>query len=168
MSARVLTPAPPASARPLTQTVLAYRCETTATGLTGSREVLLAVHRASTPRLAARWLRVEAERLARRFSLDPQSSTMRDAPLSIVDPTYPRPDDALRAWRHSETEYERAIRVLSAGDAYLISISDYDARYCLNAYPVPARGPSAPPAPAARSRFTLGGSGRHRRAPFRA
>ncbi|GAA3237400.1 hypothetical protein GCM10010493_06160 [Streptomyces lavendulae subsp. grasserius] len=156
-----LTLAPPASRPPAAHTALAYRCEAVATDLQGSREVLLATYRATTPRLAARWVRAEALRLVRLLCPQPESPSLRNAPLVVVGDAAPRPDLALLGWTANDAEYERTISALGAGDCFLLGVNDYDARYTLNVYPLPTRNPipTAPPT----SALTRAAMGRHRR-----
>lgn len=138
--------APPASVRPLMRSPMAFRCEATAHGLSGTREVLLATYRGRSPRLAARWLRAQAFRLARLLSPDPGAVFLRDAQLVTAGPDVPRPDAELRAWASSDQAYEHALRALAAGRAFVFTVTDYDARYSLRMYPLPTRRP-APPQP---------------------
>jgi hypothetical protein len=135
----VLTISPPAVVRNSTRSLLAFRCEATAHDLDGSREVLLATHRGRSPRLAGRWLRAEAHRLARLLSPDTEALTLRDAPLRATDPDTPRPDVELRAWAESDQAYEHALSALAKGRAYVFTVTDYDARYSLRVYPLAAR-----------------------------
>ncbi|WP_228034719.1 hypothetical protein, partial [Streptomyces spongiae] len=126
---------------------IAFRCEATAHGLGGTREVLLATYRGRSPRLAARWLRAQAVHLARRLSLDPGAVFLRDAPLITTWPDVPRPDAELRAWAESDQAYEHALRTLAAGGAFMFAVTDYDARYALRVYPLPTRRQAPPQAP---------------------
>ncbi|WP_411144723.1 hypothetical protein [Streptomyces sp. x-80] len=158
----MLSFAPPATTRTTTQPALAYRCETTATALDSTREVVLATYRASTPRLAVRWLWSQAEHLA--DLLDPNPAALQDAPLLLVAAAAPHPGDDLRAWARDTTEYERSLRALAAGDAFLLAVTDYDARYSITAHPLPMGHPSQNPAPVGCHSPSPAGAGRHRRA----
>ncbi|BCM68164.1 hypothetical protein EASAB2608_03498 [Streptomyces sp. EAS-AB2608] len=148
MSPAVLTLAPPASARAPMRSPIAFRCEATAHDLSGSREVLLATYHGRSPRLAARWLRAEAHRLARLLSPDPDARFLREAPLTAAGLDIPRPDAALRAWADDDRAYEHALRSLAAGRALTFTVTDYDARYSLRVYPLPTHRPTLPQAPA--------------------
>lgn len=165
MSRAVLMLAPPASARPSMRLPLAFRCEATAHDLSGTREILLATYRGRSARLAARWLRAEAYRLARLLSPDPATLSLRDAPLITAGPDSPCPDAELRAWADSDHAYEHALRSLATGRAFVFTVTDYDARYSLRVYPLPTRRQAPPqaPVPARCPPHFPAGTGRHRR-----
>ncbi|GHI02501.1 hypothetical protein Scel_08220 [Streptomyces cellostaticus] len=165
MSRAVLTLAPPASARASMRSPIAFRCEATAHDLSSSREILLATCRGRSPRLAARWLRAEAHRLARLLSPTPDALFLRDAPLTTAGPDFPRPDADLRAWADDDRAYEHALRSLATGRAFMFTVTDYDARYYLRVYPLPIRRQAPPPAPvpARCPPHSSAGTGRHRR-----
>lgn len=162
MSQAVLTLA---SARATMRLPMGFRCEATAHDLSGSREVFLANYRGRSPRLAARWLRAEAHRLARLLSPNPDALFLRDAPLTSAGPDIPRPDLDLRAWADDDRAYEHALRSLATGRAFLFTVTDYDARYSLRVYPLPTRRPAPPqpPVPARCPPHSPAGTGRHRR-----
>jgi hypothetical protein len=85
MTAAVMTHRPLPPPRPLRHAAVAFRCETTATALDGgAREVILATYRATTPRLAARWLWSQAERLADLLDRTPAAPQLQDAPLTTA------------------------------------------------------------------------------------
>ncbi len=144
---------------------IAYRCEATAHDLRGAREVLLATYRGRSPRLAARWLRSEAHRLARLLSPPAEAAYLQDAPLTTAGPNTPRPDVELSLWASNDQAYEYALRTLAAGRAFSFTVTDYDARYSLRVYPLLTRRPSFPqaPFPAGGPPRTPAGKGRHRR-----
>lgn len=155
----------PASARPPMRAPIVFRCEATAHDLSGTREVLLATYRGRSPRLAARWLRAQALRLARLLSPDPGALFLRDAPLVTAGPDVSRPDAELRAWADSDQAYEHAFRALAAGRAFVFAVTDHDARYLLRVYPLPTRRPAPPQAqsPAWCPPHSPAGTGRHLR-----
>ncbi|MBT2421304.1 hypothetical protein J7F01_35290 [Streptomyces sp. ISL-22] len=126
---------------------IAFRCEAVAHDLSGTREVLLATYRGWSPRLAARWLRAEAFRLARLLSPHPGAKFLGNAPLTTAGPDVPRPDAELRAWASSDQAYEHALRTLAAGRAFIFTVMDYDARYSIRVYALPTRRPAPPQAP---------------------
>lgn len=142
MKPAVPMPASPASARASLRPPMVFRCEATAQELSGSRQILLATYRGRSPRLAARWLRAEAHRLARLLSPAPGALFLRDAPFTAADPYVPRPDAELRAWADDDCAYEHALRSLATGRALRFTATDYDARYSLRAYPLPTRRPA--------------------------
>ncbi|WP_240509899.1 hypothetical protein [Streptomyces malaysiense] len=133
-----------ASVRTSVRSPIAFRCEATARDLGGSREVLLATYRGRSPRLAARWLRTEALHLSRLLSPDPGAMFLGDAPLTVAGPEAPRPDAELRAWAGGDQAYEYALRALAAGHAFMFAVTDHDARYSLQVYPLLARHPAPP------------------------
>ncbi|WP_229899599.1 hypothetical protein [Streptomyces capoamus] len=131
--------------------------------MSGSREVILAYYRASSPRLAARWMRAEAQRLARLLAPAPTAPHFRSVLLVATGPTCPRPDDELLAWAGSDERYEHALRTLQAGKDYLLSVADYDAQYAVRVYVLPTQSP----APAGRRTHAPAGTGRHRKPRWR-
>ncbi|MBT2397226.1 hypothetical protein [Streptomyces sp. ISL-100] len=163
MSAPALLYAPPGPTRPPVRSVIAYRCETTAHDLTGACEVILSTYRATSPRLAARWLRSQAGHLAQLLSPRPAAPSFRDAPLFTVGPDCPRPDLDLFAWAENDKGFEQALRILAAGAPYTLAVSDYDARYAICAYPLYVRRGLQFPASAGCSSPSPAEVGRHRR-----
>ncbi|MFJ9869044.1 hypothetical protein [Streptomyces sp. NPDC101165] len=132
--------------------------------LTGSREVILAYYRATSPRLAARWMRAEAQRLARLLTPEPAAPYLGSFLLVATGPTCPRPDADLLAWASNDERYEHTLRVLSAGNTYLLNVTDYDARYSVRAYALPTRSrASQNPASAGRRPYAPAEAGRHRK-----
>lgn len=160
-----MTHRPPDLTRPIVCPAVAFRCEVTAHDLTGSREVVLAHYRAASPRLAARWVRAQSQRLARLLAPEPNAPHLRTVPLVCTGPTCPRPDDDLITWASNDEWYEHAIRVCGAGNDYLLTVTDYDARYSLRVYALPTRRPPQTPAPAGRRTHAPAGAGRHKRHP---
>ncbi|MFE7276010.1 hypothetical protein [Streptomyces sp. NPDC057623] len=165
MRQAVLMLAPPTSARPPMPPPVAFRCEATAHDLSGTREVLLATYRGRSPRLATRWLRAQAYRLARLLSPDPEAVFLQDTSLVTTQPDVPRPDGELRAWADNDQAYEHALRALATGRAFVFTVTDYDARYSLRVYPLPTRRPALPqaPVPSGCPPHSSTGKGRHRR-----
>ncbi|WP_019548951.1 hypothetical protein [Streptomyces sulphureus] len=90
----------------------AYRCEAIAQDLTDSYEVVLATHRAMTPRLAARWARHTARRYAGLLAPAPTTGYLLRAPLVETAPDAPRPDVVLLGWADSIELYAHAAGVL--------------------------------------------------------
>lgn len=165
MSPDVLMIAPPASARAPMRSPVAFRCEATAHDLGGSREILLATYRGRSPRLAARWLRAFALRLAGLLDPTPEAAYLHSAPLIPTGPEAPRPDVGLRALANSDRAYEQALRTLAAGRPVAFTVTDYDARYSLRVYPLPTRRPAPAPScvPAGCPPHRSTRAGRHRR-----
>jgi hypothetical protein len=139
VSPAVLALTPPASARASMRPSIAFRCEVAAHDLSGSREVLLAIYRGRSPRLAARWVRAAAHRLARLLCPDSEAPSLRNAPLVAVGPDVPRPDVELHAWADSDHAYDHALGVLTTGRVFMFTVTDCDARYSLRVYPLPTR-----------------------------
>lgn len=163
MRPAVLMLASPASARTSLRAPKAFRCEATAHDLSGSREILLATYRCRSPRLAARWLRAEAHKLARLLSPAPGAPFLRGAPFAAAGPDVPRPDAELRAWADDDGVYEHALRSLATSLPLMFTATDYDARYSLRAYPLSSRRPvpSEAPVPARCLPHSLAGTGCH-------
>lgn len=168
MSATVPMLAPPASAHAPARLPLAFHCVSTAHDLSGAREVILATYRAPTPRLAARWMQVEAQRLARLLDPRPGALYFGWAPLVPTGPTCPHPHAYLHAWAQEPGQYEQALLTLAAAEPYRISVTDYDARYNLLAAPLlmPPKPPQSP-APAGCQPVPPARAGRRRRKPAR-
>lgn len=159
-----MTHRPPTPARTLAPAAVAFRCEVTAHDLSGSREVVLAYYRATSPRLAGRWMRVQSRRLARLLAPESTAPHMKTAPLVAMGPNCARPDDDLLAWAGSDERYEQTLRVLSAGNSYLLSVTDYDARYSVRVYALPTRTtPLQSFAPDGRCRYAPAVAGHHRK-----
>ncbi|MGW8876404.1 hypothetical protein [Streptomyces mirabilis] len=125
---------------------IGYRCEALATPLDGKRAVVLAAHNVRSPRLAARWLQGQAERLARHLDPDPFAPWLHAAPLVLTGDT--RAADVLRTWVRDPVKYADAIQKLAARVSYNLTVTDSDARYSLIAAPVPIRRPPQFPPPA--------------------
>lgn len=161
MTAPVAMHRPPS--RPcVLRSAAAFGCEVNARGLSGSHEVTIAYHRAASPRLAARWMRAEAQRLARLLAPDPSAPHLRSVSLVPADPVGPRPAGELLAWADDDERYEHALHVLASGDVFTLDVTDYDAVYSVRAYPLRASRPSQPPAPVGRRAYAPAGAGRHR------
>ncbi|WP_431044427.1 hypothetical protein ACQUSR_22630 [Streptomyces sp. P1-3] len=154
---------PPVAALPLKHAAVAFRCEVTAYGLSGSREIVLAYYRAASPRLAARWMRAEAQRLARLLAPEPTAPHLRSVLLVAAGPTCPRPDDDLLAWASSDKRYEHVLRVLRSGNTFALGVTDYDARYSVRAYALPTRRPSQSPTSAGYRTYAPAEAGHHRK-----
>ncbi|WP_406013063.1 hypothetical protein OG520_11005 [Streptomyces sp. NBC_00984] len=136
----------------------------TAHDLSGSREVVLAFYRAASPRLAARWMRAEAQRLARLLAPEPTAPYLGSVLLVAAGPACARPDADLLAWASSNERYEHALRVLSSGNTYLLNVTDYDAQYSVRAYALPTRSrPLQSPTPAGSRQCAPAGVGLHRK-----
>ncbi|MFF0001279.1 hypothetical protein [Streptomyces avermitilis] len=123
-----------------------YRCEALATTLNDKRAVVLAAHNAGSPRLAARWLKGQAEQLARRLDPDPFAPWLHAAPLVLTGDTHAA--DVLRTWVRDPAKYADALQKLAARVSYNLTVTDSDARYSLIAAPVPVRRPPEFPPPA--------------------
>lgn len=98
-----------------------YLAEITAT--TGGRAVSLG--RATLPnrRLALRWLRRQAHRLADGLGApEPQPSGTRDVrPIGFQSPAVP---NGLRAWAHDPDQQEQAMARLEAGGSDVLTVLD--------------------------------------------
>lgn len=122
-----------------------YLCEVYALPLNTSPMVVLSTHRTNSPRLAMRWLRTQALRLAR--ALDPvpdagpfPSAALRPVPEEAVAAAGPR----IRQWAQDRTAYETHLRELRTGRLTSLVATDDQALYALTARPIPPRGTTAP------------------------
>lgn len=142
-----------------------FACAVVACGRVGWREVVVSACGCGSPRLAVRWLRSEARRLAGLLAPDPGSPFFGGGVLVPGEPGMPRPDIELRAWAGSEARYGSALAELAAGRPFVLSVVDCDAVYALRALPVPVRlaVASSAPAPARCLSVSRAGAGRHRR-----
>ncbi|MCZ2524639.1 hypothetical protein [Streptomyces sp. HB2AG] len=119
-----------------------YWCECAAVPLGPCRAVLLAGYRARSPRLALRWMRVQARRLAARLAPEPGAPWLRGAPLHAAPArgpgSSPSPDpvSVLRTWQEDGDEQARALDEVSAGGLYLLPVPDDDVLYTLSARPL--------------------------------
>ncbi|MER6527647.1 hypothetical protein [Streptomyces sp. NPDC001508] len=156
-----MTYRPSVPAPPVKQAAIALRCEVTAYALSGSREIVLAHYRATSPRLAARWMRAEAQRLARLLAPEPTTPRLGSMLLVAAGPACPRPDADLLAWAASDARYEHVLGVLRAGNTYTLDVTDYDARYSVRAYALPTHRPSQSPAPTGCRTYVPAGAGHH-------
>lgn len=124
-----------------------YWCECAAVPAGPCRAVLLAGYRARSPRLALRWMRVQARRLAARLAPEPGTPWLRGAPLHAAPapgtapnfpgcPAAPDPASVLRTWQGDGDEQARALDEVSAGGLYLLPVPDDDVLYTLSARPL--------------------------------
>ncbi|MFF2166682.1 hypothetical protein ACFVWP_39260 [Streptomyces sp. NPDC058175] len=140
----------------------AYRCELLARSLDGTYEAILAMYRATTPRLAARWARTTVGRYAELLAPEPGTTFLAGAPLVEAALDGPRPDAALHAWADSRERYEHVLLALGEGRPYAFTVTDYGARYELRVDPLPVRRAPQIPAFTGRTRPSTD-RGRHRR-----
>lgn len=112
-----------------------FWCEVSATSGDHSRAILLGSYRAKNARLAVRWLREQAAKIA--HALDPDSGTwwLRNAPLREVPAALGKPDPAaaLRQWRRSWPRQEEALSLLLRDELFAFVTYDETAYYCLSA-----------------------------------
>ncbi|WP_369357202.1 hypothetical protein [Streptomyces sp. cg2] len=92
-----------------------YRCEAVAHTPHESRSISLGLRRATTPRLALRWLRRRAADIA-----------------DQLDASAARP---VRHWNSDQAAHEYALLALARGDSFLFTIYDEATRYTLTASP---------------------------------
>ncbi|MEU3177334.1 MULTISPECIES: hypothetical protein [Streptomyces] len=112
---------------------------------------------APTRRLALRWLRRQAHRLA--DALDPEPRTTRLPPHALrpTSRTAEHAPSQLRFWAADLTYAEEATDRLAAGYPYRFTAREGPAWYQLTARPLLI--PSSPPAPSGRSRDGGGRTG---------
>ncbi|WP_139648553.1 hypothetical protein [Streptomyces sedi] len=92
-----------------------FWCEAIAYELPTGRAFWLGTHRATTPRLALRWLHHRARQIAEQ-----------------LDPHQARP---VRAWLHDRSEREDALHQLAAGGLYSHTVHEPPVHYLLTARP---------------------------------
>ncbi|WP_326655686.1 hypothetical protein [Streptomyces sp. NBC_01750] len=124
------------------------RCEVTAHRLDLAAHWPLYAYEADGPRMALRWLRWQAGRLADRLDPDPQAAWVPGGALRPVDEAVPDAPTHMRCWRDDLAAHEEVMHLLAAGQAVSLSAHDDTAHYTFTALPrqfyVP---PWAPPAP---------------------
>ncbi|AYV25563.1 hypothetical protein EES41_02305 [Streptomyces sp. ADI95-16] len=149
----------------------AYWCEVLAEGeVYGTRETVpyvLGTFQTISPKLALRWLRSEAERIADRLDPDPARSAWV-MPWMRVDPV-PVPDTPaeLRIWAEHPEEQQEARDQLKEGAPFSVVVPDKGCRFTLSVWPVAVPPPeSSPTLPADDGQSTCPRSGRtsHRKA----
>ncbi|WP_340561917.1 hypothetical protein [Streptomyces sp. GSL17-111] len=124
--------------------------------LAAGHEIVLGRHRAWTPRLAVRWLRGQAARLA--DALDPVPGRV-PFPAGVLRPVLdgsPDPGGVLRAWLADHALQEEQLASLRSGRRVGVTARDAELLYSLSAQPIPADalqpwGPLVVGAPVARA-----------------
>ncbi|MEU6403032.1 hypothetical protein [Streptomyces sp. NPDC046985] len=111
----MLTPTPAEERLAVGERSSAYRCWAAAYPARRTRPVPLGSHRASSSRLALRWLRERTRHVT-----------------DQLDTAYAQPG---RHWLTDDAEHERALALLTMGSAYRLTLYDEDARYVLVASP---------------------------------
>ncbi|MEU5160439.1 hypothetical protein AB0G74_12620 [Streptomyces sp. NPDC020875] len=117
-----------------------YLAEVTAEGPAGGKLVCvkLGSTSAGSRRLALRWLRDQAHRLADGLDPAPNAWWARDAPGALVELPGPRTDvpTELRRWESDDHAHEDALALLAAGSPVAFTVADYSGRYTLAIWPV--------------------------------
>lgn len=113
-----------------------YWCELTGAPLVGGipgREFVLSVGRVGTPRLAVRWLRSEALRMAAAIDPKPDSAWLwdRDTEVCVAGAK-------LRSWANDWNAQGEAMEYLASGLVYVFTVFDLTSYYALWAKPSPA------------------------------
>ena len=126
-----------------------YWCRVTAWSGDLTREFALGSYAAKNPRLAVRWLRGQAYRLAN--ALDPEpgvgwakgdaASALRRLPDSVAD-SQANPGRALREWALDMTSHEQVMAYLLTGTPYFMTVSDPSAYYMLSSEPMVISSPT--------------------------
>jgi hypothetical protein len=109
-----------------------------------SREIYLGGYWATTPRLAVRWLRGQAARLA--YALDPQPGegwAQGEAVQGLIrmpdflPDGWPDPGHALRRWLNDSQRHETVMDGLRIGRPFQLSVHDPSAYFMLSVQPFP-------------------------------
>ncbi|URN13208.1 hypothetical protein LUW77_21810 [Streptomyces radiopugnans] len=113
-----------------------FWCELSATPPDQSSRIVLGSYRAPTPRLAVRWMRGQAERVARALDPDPGASWLPPGCAHVTSPGTLNPGRVMREWARSPHEEEDALAMLSEGWPYTLAACDETACYALTAGPL--------------------------------
>ncbi len=122
-----------------------YWCQTIATS-PATGQWFLGDYRAPTPRLALRWLRGQAERLANALDPKPGSGPLPPHCLHEVSANAPNPGRIFRKWaedfRYQEKQMEtladgHLISIHAGGPDRIFGLTATDVFYSLSAHPLP-------------------------------
>ncbi|SFC55607.1 hypothetical protein SAMN05421773_10479 [Streptomyces aidingensis] len=122
-----------------------YWCEVVARSPEASGEWFLSGYRANSPRLAVRWLRGQAARLANALDPKPGIGPIPPECLWEIGPSSPNPGRIFREWmedfRYQGTQMEtlaagRPISVNAGGPDRIFGFCDADVFYSLSARPI--------------------------------
>ncbi len=114
-----------------------YLCSVLAHPLSAGHEIVLGRHRAWTPRLAVRWLRGQAARLADALDPAPGRGPFPAAALRPVLDGSPDPGGAFRAWLADDGLQEQQLASLRSGRNIGVTVRDAELLYSLSAQPIP-------------------------------
>ncbi|MGW3951183.1 hypothetical protein ACWEKM_09620 [Streptomyces sp. NPDC004752] len=148
----------------------AYWCEVLAEGeVYGTREVVpyvLGTFQTISPKLALRWLRGQAERIADRLDPDPARSPWF-VPTECAAVPVPDAPTELRVWATDPQEERAARDQLREGAPLSVVIPDSGCRYTLTVWPVtlpPSKSGTTLPAVDGQPTYTRPGRTSHRKA----
>ncbi|MFD7611018.1 hypothetical protein [Streptomyces sp. NPDC059828] len=122
-----------------------YWCEVVAYYPDGGMEWFLGGYRATSPRLAVRWLRGQALRLANALDPIPGMGPLPPEALQEANPKAPNPGHILRKWAGDQRAQDwqmaelvdgRSFAVMSGGPDRLMGHSDLDLYYALEVRPM--------------------------------
>lgn len=118
----------------------AYLAEVTAEGPARGKLVCFKLGSVSAPsrRLALRWLRGQAHRIADGLDPNPDARWLSAAPGALVPLPNMRTDvpTELRRWGADDQAHEDALAQLAAGEPVMFTVADYWGRYTLAIWPV--------------------------------
>lgn len=114
-----------------------YLCEAYAQPVDASPLILLGASRVNSPRLAIRWLRTQALRLARALDPVPGTGPFPTAALREVTEGAPGPGVRIRRWAHDQVAYETHLGELRTGRLTSVTAADTQALYTLTARAIP-------------------------------
>ncbi|MFD4629286.1 hypothetical protein ACFVYR_05205 [Streptomyces sp. NPDC058284] len=122
-----------------------YWCEVVARCPEAAGEWFLGGYQAGSPRLAVRWLRMHAIRLANALDPIPETCPFPGGALRATDPGNPNPGHVFREWSRDLRVQERQMAALRTGEPFtvqaggpdrILDLYDVDIYFTLSARPM--------------------------------
>ncbi|WP_344632962.1 hypothetical protein [Streptomyces glaucosporus] len=138
------------------ETARSYRAEVVAEGPVNGTTVAVPLGRHSAPnrRLALRWLREQARRVADGLDPDPAAPWIPDGTLARVPERLPDAPAELRRWCEDDARQRAASELLAEGLPFHFAVADHTGSYALRAWPVGVTTPALGTSPLAYARRT--------------
>ncbi|GAA2449186.1 hypothetical protein [Streptomyces macrosporus] len=126
------------------ETARSYRAEVVAEGPVNGTTVAVPLghHSASDRRLALRWLREQARRIADGLDPEPSAHWIPAGTLGRVPERLPDVPTELRRWCEDEERQWAAYDLLARGLAFHLTVADHTGSYALRAWPVGVTTPA--------------------------